>query len=252
MFKFYNPHPQQKSVGDCVKRAITCASGKTYQEVSKELNRIKREIGASAYNVNAVWNKYLQNDLHARYESYPAVKGQSRMNGHRFCESHPTGTYVLSMAGHLTCCKDGVIHDTWDCRDKCVYSSYELPAESADTYDGDECGGVCDGYNDSDNSYVRKCASPAPDEHPTGNEIIGMCASLVGADEIKKTKSGELWISLDAESYDKVSRALARYKLHNWKESGRTKVIITDPENGMELILKKGAHPYLWCTVSSR
>ena len=46
------------------------------------------------------------------------------MNGHKFAETHPTGSYVLRMSKHLVACVDGVILDTWDCRDKCVYNAY--------------------------------------------------------------------------------------------------------------------------------
>ena len=48
------------------------------------------------------------------------------MNGHKVAETHPTGSYILRMAGHLSSCVDGVILDTWDCRDKCVYNAYKV------------------------------------------------------------------------------------------------------------------------------
>ena len=48
------------------------------------------------------------------------------MNGHLFCEMFPKGSYILNMAKHLSCCVDGVIYDTWDCSDKCVYTAYRI------------------------------------------------------------------------------------------------------------------------------
>lgn len=45
---------------------------------------------------------------------------------YKFCNPHPTGSYILRMAGHLSSCVDGVILDTWDCRDKCVYNAYKV------------------------------------------------------------------------------------------------------------------------------
>lgn len=125
MFEFSNPHPNGKIVGDCVKRAFTHATGDDYREISRQLNRIKRELGAKAYNSDEVWREFI-NRKGWRSEYFKAVKGQKRMNGERFCESHPVGTYVLSMAGHLSCCIDGIIYDTWDCSEKCVYKSYEV------------------------------------------------------------------------------------------------------------------------------
>ena len=48
------------------------------------------------------------------------------MNGQRFMETHPDGTYILNMAGHLTCCINGMIYDTWDCSEHCVYNSFKV------------------------------------------------------------------------------------------------------------------------------
>lgn len=126
MLKIYNAHPKGLRVGDCVKRAICTVEDRDYMEVGRELNRIKREIGADAYNSNEVWKKYVEDKGYIKH-SFPAVKGQKRMNGKSFMKAYPKGKYILRMAGHLTCCIDGHIYDTWDCTDKCVYNAFELP-----------------------------------------------------------------------------------------------------------------------------
>ena len=33
------------------------------------------------------------------------------------------------MAGHWSCCVDGVIYDTWNCEQKCVYTAWKLPTK---------------------------------------------------------------------------------------------------------------------------
>lgn len=124
-YKFCNPHPKGKLVRDCVKRAICLAEGRDYQEVSKDLNRLKHEIGADKFNSNNNWKTYLERRKY-KMISFPAEAGVKRMNGRRFAESHPKGSYILRMAGHLSSCVDGVILDTWDCRDKCVYNAYKV------------------------------------------------------------------------------------------------------------------------------
>ena len=48
------------------------------------------------------------------------------MNGERFCIAYPKGRYILNMAGHWSSCIDGVIYDTWDCSEKCVYTAYKM------------------------------------------------------------------------------------------------------------------------------
>lgn len=124
-YKFCNPHPDGKRVRDCVKRAICLAEGRDYRDVKNELNRLKREIGAEKFNSNNNWKTYIDRKGYEKL-SFPAVAGESRMNGHKFAETHPTGSYILRMAGHLSSCVDGVILDTWDCRDKCVYNAYKV------------------------------------------------------------------------------------------------------------------------------
>lgn len=123
MFQYFNAHPKNLRVGDCVKRALTFATGEDYMEIQRQLNKIKREVGAKNYSSNTVWNKFIQNKGWKEM-SFQAVKGESRMNGEMFCKKFKTGTYILRMAHHLTVCKGGIIYDTWNCSKKCVYKAW--------------------------------------------------------------------------------------------------------------------------------
>ena len=51
------------------------------------------------------------------------------MTGETFCEYYPNGTYILRMAHHLSVCKDGVLYDTWNCGEKCVYNAWKVPKD---------------------------------------------------------------------------------------------------------------------------
>ena len=126
MYQFLNVHPEGKLVPDCVKRAITLAAQMDYKEVQLELNRHKKLTGAKTFNEDKNWKSYVENVLNGTKMSFPAVKGMPRMNGERFCKAYPKGRYILNMAGHLSCCVDGVIYDTWDCREKCCYTAYKI------------------------------------------------------------------------------------------------------------------------------
>lgn len=126
MYQYFNAHPKGLTVGDCVKRAITKAANMDYMEVQRELNRYKKVTGAKSFNSDYNPHKYVENVLHGTKLSFPAVKGQPRMNGVRFCNAYPKGNYILNMAGHWSCCVDGVIYDTWDCSEKCVYTAYKV------------------------------------------------------------------------------------------------------------------------------
>lgn len=125
MYKFLNLHPQGKNVNDCVKRAIAGAENRDYMEVQRELNRLKKKTGAKRFNDNENWKTYVKDKGYTKL-SFPAVKGEPRMNGKMFCEAYPEGRYILRMARHLTCCVDGVIYDTWDCTEKCVYNAWKV------------------------------------------------------------------------------------------------------------------------------
>lgn len=125
-YKFYNAHPEGKRVQDCVKRAITLVAQMDYHQVQLELNRYKKVTKTKVYNDRKNCNAYCENVLGMTKLSFPAVAGEDRMNGDRFTRAYPKGRYILNMAGHWTACVDGVIYDTWDCRDKCVYTAYKM------------------------------------------------------------------------------------------------------------------------------
>lgn len=126
MYKYLNVHPKGLRVGDCVKRAITLVAGIDYMEVSKELNRYKKVSKCPYFNSNKNCEGYVEKVLKLNKISFPAVSGKPRMNGTRFCEAFPKGRYILRMAKHWTACVDGIIYDTWDCSEKCVYKAWKF------------------------------------------------------------------------------------------------------------------------------
>ena len=50
ILKRYNANTRDSNVGDCVKRSLSVAFRTDYDEVSRELNRIKRDIGGIVFN----------------------------------------------------------------------------------------------------------------------------------------------------------------------------------------------------------
>lgn len=48
------------------------------------------------------------------------------MTAGTFSEKYPQEKYILNMAKHWSCCVDGIIYDTWDCTEKCVYTAYRV------------------------------------------------------------------------------------------------------------------------------
>ena len=95
-------------------------------EVQRELNQCKKITGCTKFNQDKNYKYYLEEVLGATKISFPAVRGEERMNGERFMIEYYRGSYVLVMANHLSCCVDGHIYDIWDCTDKCVYMAYKI------------------------------------------------------------------------------------------------------------------------------
>ena len=124
MYQFLNVHPKGKKVGDCAKRAIVKVEERDYMEVQRELNRLKKETGCKVFNDRKNLDTYVKKHGYRKL-SFPAVAGEHRMNGERFCKTFPKGRFILQMAGHWSCCVDGIIYDLWDCSEKCVYTAWE-------------------------------------------------------------------------------------------------------------------------------
>ena len=62
-----------------------------------------------------------------QWKSFPAVKGQSRMNPAKFCEDFQNGRYIVKTAKHVIAIIDGIVLDTKSPRpDRCVYGAWEV------------------------------------------------------------------------------------------------------------------------------
>ncbi len=122
-FEKYNNHPKGLTTNDCVVRAISKGLSKGYLETRRELNKVKRDLGFDSYKQSKFIYKYL-----SAYERIiiRAEKGKPRVKGYDFIELYPKGTYIVSIAGHLSVVEDGVLYDLWDCRHKSVYTAWKV------------------------------------------------------------------------------------------------------------------------------
>ena len=112
MYEFFNPNPFNKSVGDCVIRAICKAMDKSWNEVFIELFTF-------AYNLkdmpssNFVWGKYLQSKGYKKYLIPDICPDCYTIND--FAVNSPHGTFIVGTGTHVTCIIDGIIYDSWNC-----------------------------------------------------------------------------------------------------------------------------------------
>ena len=138
-YHHYNANANGKDVGDCVKRGLSLAFGLDYNEVANELNKIKREKYASAYNEERVFKVFLER-RGLRFSPYQ-VDGK-RITVDEFCESHPVGTYLLltgrgssvangkGTSSHLCCVVNRDVYDSWDSRNDYVVDVCLVSKES--------------------------------------------------------------------------------------------------------------------------
>lgn len=120
-----NPHPLGNGkIGDCVIRALSHATGKTWLQVYDELCEIGRRIYCPM-----VWRDSYDEFLTKNgfvWHPVKREKGVKALTVKTFAEKFANGVYVLRLASHLTCVKDGYWYDTWNCFNCSVYGYYEL------------------------------------------------------------------------------------------------------------------------------
>ena len=119
--------------GDCQVRALAVAAGMTYEEAWHKLYQLQGRYRTAGFFL-VKWLDIVPQELAVvRRFAFPAVKGKSRMTGEEFCKEHRLGNYILRLAHHVAAVEDGVLLDSWDCTDRCVYVAWKIgqvPAEA--------------------------------------------------------------------------------------------------------------------------
>lgn len=105
--------------GDCTVRALATARGLSYEDAWRQLYAHQGRVRACAFRLTE-WLQLSPDEFGVVQRlSFPARAGKPRMNGERFCDEHPRGRFILSMAGHVVAVVDGELLDTansaWNC-----------------------------------------------------------------------------------------------------------------------------------------
>ena len=117
MYKFYNANAKGRFTNDCVIRAISLAEDKTWNETYEELSEIAQRNGILFDDV-----EFVEPLLDSRYSR---VCYKNKYVGD-FVEQNPKGTYLITMNGHITCAINGVLYDTFDCRNRIMLCAWEV------------------------------------------------------------------------------------------------------------------------------
>lgn len=142
--KKYNANTRYTNTGDCVKRSLSLAYGMDYDDVSNELNRIKRQLHYSQYNVSPVFNTFIEDHGVIRKASGRIYSTLADLNlpddttVKQFSELIKDGTYVIlcgeskSSSTHMVCVLNGDIWDSWDSSNYFVNKIYVIEESKSD------------------------------------------------------------------------------------------------------------------------
>lgn len=110
MYRFYNPNPEGKRVGDCVIRALTKVLGgdwtSNYMDVC-----LQGGVDYDMPSSNAVWGHLLRRKgflMHALPHCPDCYTVRE------FCRDNPRGEYILGTGSHVVAAVDGDYYDAWD------------------------------------------------------------------------------------------------------------------------------------------
>ena len=114
-YVYYNANPANKTVGDCVIRAVSLLTKQSWEETYLGIVL----LGGVMYDMpsaNHVWGEYLTRRGYTRHiipETCPNCYTVSE-----FCRDNSIGEYLLSTGTHVIAVIDGDYYDTWDSGDE--------------------------------------------------------------------------------------------------------------------------------------
>lgn len=118
---------RKKQTNDCVIRAISIVTNRSYDEIYDEFKILGRKCGRGTKKM--IWKPYLEN-IGGIKTSFPAVKGFKRMNLISFLESYKNGKWIIQHAGHIFPVINGIVYDNTQPNPyKCIYSAWEFKNE---------------------------------------------------------------------------------------------------------------------------
>ncbi len=116
-YKFFNPNPKGRFVGDCTIRAICKFLDMDWDTVYTR-TAFEGFLLKDMPSGNATWGAYLFRQGYRREFISDSLLG--RYSVLDFCRDHPQGRYLLVLDQHVVTVVDGDYYDTWN-------SGYEQP-----------------------------------------------------------------------------------------------------------------------------
>lgn len=115
MYVFENPNPQGSYVGDCVIRALSIATGKSWYDVFVDLAMQGLSM-SDMPSSNRVWAEYLKKEGWSRHIVPDTCPECYTIRD--FCGEHFKGTYILGTGTHVVAVINGDYYDSWNSGDE--------------------------------------------------------------------------------------------------------------------------------------
>ena len=122
-FELKNENPKNKRTTDCVVRALTTATGKSYYEVLDELYQLTIKTGYFM-NEKRLEDKFLEKNNFVKMKQPKKVNGTKYQIGEIDKLIKKEDIVIIRCAKHLTVVKGWVLYDIWDCRAKTINNYY--------------------------------------------------------------------------------------------------------------------------------
>lgn len=115
-----------KQINDCTVRALAIVANIAYDEAYDLLSERGRICNKRFFFPNKAKDDCIAG-LILKWKSFPAIKGQERMNIGKFGIEHPKGIYVCKTAKHVFAVIDGVVYDSFESYpERCIYGMWTV------------------------------------------------------------------------------------------------------------------------------
>ena len=109
MYKFHNNNALGLFEDDCTIRAISMATEQSWNDTYIHLSNVARLQGKMMDDREFIRGYLDTNYTRVRYLPYKVGN---------VAYEYPNNVLLITMNGHITCSKYGVIYDSFDCRDR--------------------------------------------------------------------------------------------------------------------------------------
>ena len=110
-WKMWNPNPAGRHVGDCTVRAITKATGESWEHAYVGIC-LQGFLMCDMPSNNAVWGSYIRRKGFKK-KAIPEDKPDD-YTVEDFCRDYPQGTFIVATSGHVLTVQDADYFDSWN------------------------------------------------------------------------------------------------------------------------------------------